>query len=203
MPDFTVKNENTGEKIPVVWEEMGDDWYAASWDGTDITLNKDRKTHVDHSVLLHELGHSIGYNHDSDGNTDYGSVMDYEMADKDIDKALDKVTIEIAETFEGFRVIRWSLDDVLKLIAEYNTGWVDMKHILWSMSKYNSSRSMAQIYYSKDWNNFGLGDSWDPQFEIIGPNRGHFYGSIVEQGTGKWKATNDCSKCSDKKNNGG
>jgi len=180
--EFTITGEKT---VSVSWRDgshFRDGIVAHARVGGDhIDLNKARKHYVSNDVLLHELGHCLGFEHDRDGDTTYGSVMDYDMPDRDRDASLDATTVEIAAAFDGFRVIDWSLRDTLYLIAEFNAGRLDGAHVRWALAQFNGDGDSRVVYYADDWDDFG-GYYTDTQFETVGPNAGHFYGIPVERG---------------------
>lgn len=174
---FSVENHNTNEDVKVVWcsneyfnsenaeQDKVKGQYTVTFNQKWITLNRKYKNTMDMSTLMHELGHARGY-----GHTETGIMQDSDILQVRRSRTLTEETKDIATTFEGYRYINWSQDDMEYLTSEYEKGHLSEEAYNWSQMRYQNRPDSEDIYYKKSFNGFGGIETYNNNF-----NFGEFY----------------------------
>jgi hypothetical protein len=88
-------------------------------------------------ILLHELGHNIGYKHS------YGDIMDPRPA-KSYEKELTNIEKDIAKSFKGFRIINWHNSSDIEYLKD-SSGRNDFESIIKTMK----GKNCESIFYKE------------------------------------------------------
>lgn len=130
---------------------------VASFKGTTIQIDKQDIGIYKGTLILHELGHSLGYHHKNSSN-----LMNYKPFEPH-KKNLSKIEVNIAENFSNLKIINWSNPEDVKYIKnEKEKLGEKMRSIDNKIGKECSS-----IYYKPDlYKNRWLGDRFYNQCSI-------------------------------------
>lgn len=145
---FYVKSDNN--KISVNWcdqEEFNRRKASAlTFNNKEIYMNREDSSIILPSYLLHELGHTLNYDHKDGGIMSY-NIISNPMKER---KNLHYTTRHTAREYEGFRIIDWTEKDMEFLKKEYKNGNI-------SKSTWNNleKSEYSTIYYTKDFKNYG------------------------------------------------
>lgn len=88
-------------------------------------------------ILLHELGHNIGYKHS------YGDIMDPRPA-KSYERELTNIEKDIAKSFKGFRIINWDNSSDIEYLKD-SSGHNDFESIIKTMK----GKNCESIFYKE------------------------------------------------------
>ncbi|QPV63616.1 hypothetical protein I7X12_03000 [Halosimplex litoreum] len=161
-PDFTARSTKTHR---IYWRDQAhfeDKWadgsiaaYAALG-GDYIVLNRSYDDLVDTTVVAHEIGHNLGYEHVE------GTLMDPyvgQTADSDPDVALSAETVDVFDSMESVLLCEWGTDeavDHLTAVAEaFAAGETSIGTLGYAARRYASGTAISDAFYRHDWPAFG------------------------------------------------
>lgn len=190
------KRSYAGWKEP---EEMiGEDSGAeAIINGNKLFLNKGAKSTLDSFTVMHELGHNLGYRHPDPGimgsvGRDDGTY--HLVSDLHPDVAPHPPTKDIAQTYDAFRYIEWSLSDIRFLINEFAKGKLSLGRMRWAIRQW-SNGGVPAVYFIHSWDGFGCmygkQETGDAFGLPIHQYHGYFYGWPYEKEKGNIPVNDD------------
>lgn len=121
----------------------------AHYTDAGVHLNRGRPPAIDQYVVLHELGHAIGRGHSDTG------IMDYGHPDIGPGTVPSETTLEIARSFDGFRVITFSSGDMRYMVKEWVMNRLEPEQFRWFQRKWAEDDPAPQIYFASDWGMYG------------------------------------------------
>jgi hypothetical protein len=161
-PDFTVRSTKTHR---IYWRDQAhfeDKWADGSiaayagLGGDYVVLNSSYDDLVDTTVVAHEIGHNLGYEHVE------GTLMDPyvgQTADSDPDVALSAETVDVFDSMESVQLCQWTTDeavDHLTAVAEsFAAGESSIGTLGYAARRYASGTAISDAFYRHDWSAFG------------------------------------------------
>lgn len=138
--NFTI----TGEKNVRVYmcdRKLGGDKVIANavHKGNVIRIKRDEIGELEEVIILHELGHILGYKHQDSGIMEASPTNSYR-------KNLTKIEKDIASSFDGVRIIEWDNKQDIK----YMQGQAEKYERLQPSVKYLVGKECTSIYYTDE-----------------------------------------------------
>lgn len=144
----------------------GEDWIHVNPNMTELGGWSNR-------WLLHELGHTLGYNHVD------GGVMDYSMPDGEPEPCdLSPVTRDIAAASPGFEPYALDRAGIQSLANAYGDGDVALEPMRWAIDRWAAGDDCDVVLYTDNFD--GFGGYYDDRRMALGQpvyqRAGYFYG---------------------------
>lgn len=183
-PDFTVSGK---KDVNVYWmpesyfDDKGHHFARAIADlnGSIITLNKKYIEEIDDYVLLHELAHSLGYQH-GDGGIVNSDVALYEnTGDRDQSQTeLAESTTDVGNSFDAYDIYTaWDVVTLGVLGTEFAQDNMLVTELGTAGQRFASSRSIEDMLIKNSHNGFGGQFDSGLQADSTNVYAGQFYKS--------------------------
>jgi hypothetical protein len=168
-PDFTVTVPNSStDPVGIYWRPESDftdlgvpfAYAYATLGGETIYLNSSEQSVIDHYTLLHELAHSLGYQHGDGGIVDTDVALFSDTGDRSSGGGLAASTRDVAQTFTGLRHIdsgEWGVETLGDLGADFAAGATGISQLGIAGSEFAmaDSKQREEVYFADDYDGFG------------------------------------------------